>query len=239
MSHEDSGPDYTSAPRDYAELFSTYYVYVCNLIRKHGIHPDNVEDVASEILLRFHQRGLLDKFRPDLVFVYDGKERPARFKSFLTKVVLSYCRGYLDKQNRLAMHEMLICDTPLKDPSVHKPAVRDAPWIEAYGPIAPDHQDDVLNDIVAEAKVAELRALLVGIERRTPNDKCDLLPLFDAAIAQIREFGEWNSHLLAAQFGVSPSGMHGWLWWLRGCLCQLTGRPLPEKRSRVVKPRTV
>lgn len=40
-------------PEDYAEMFERYWQFTKSEVAKHGIHPDDVEDVASGLLLRF------------------------------------------------------------------------------------------------------------------------------------------------------------------------------------------
>jgi DNA-directed RNA polymerase specialized sigma24 family protein len=92
--------DYVSAPKNYADLFEQYYMYVVNLCAHFGIDEQNKEDVACEILLRFMERGSLEKFDPYLVFDYRGQVRPARFKSYLSRAVEMYVRGHREKNNK-------------------------------------------------------------------------------------------------------------------------------------------
>jgi len=226
----DNGVDYVSAPADYAELFEIYYDYVVTLVRRMGIEESRKEDVASEILLRFMERDFLAEFDPTMVFHYDGQDRPARFKSFLTKFVLIYVRGHKDKQQRQSGRELLICDRPIG-------ANADATWIDVFGDAVDGADADVLAVLDEQALVDQLRDYVAAVPRRSQFDTCDLVKLFDAVVAQVREEGAWNVTELRRQFGISSTAMHSWLWWLRTNLAHALGRPVPAKRPRTVKQR--
>lgn len=230
-----SGVDYMSAPKDYAELFRIYYVYVVRLVHKHGIDENHKEDVASEILTRFFERGFLEKFDPTLTFPYKGEQRPARFRSFLSKFVLTYVRGHCDKQKRIASREWQICDLDV-NAQEQGYSVR---WIDIYGESEPGHEDAVLDGEMEADFVRGLRAFLADVPRRSDYDRCDLVALFNAIVAQVRDRGEYDIHQLSKQFGVSYTAMHTWVWWLKTNLAEATGRPVPAKRPRTTKPKKV
>ncbi len=228
MTVRDNGADTISAPADYAALYTQYWDYVLSLVRRFGFEENRREDVAAEILLRFYERDFLTVFDPTLVFEYQGQQRPARFKSFLTKFVLTYLRGIKDKQRRQATREKLICDTVIG----HQ---EDTSWIDVFGETCPGADEIALGRIEEEDLVAELREYIKRVPRRSDYDTCDLLALYDAVIAQVREHGVWNVTELRAQFQVSSTAMHSWLWWLRENLAAALDRPVPAKRPRVVK----
>ncbi len=236
MSTADNGVDFVSAPVDYADLFRRYYGYVVALVRRAGIDDNRAEDVASEILLRFLERGFLEKFDPSLVFTYDGQARPARFKSFLSKFVLAYCRGHWDKQTRDKFREPLICDSTLRDPassmSGHGHDIR---WIEVHGEHVPG-ADDIVAEMFGEADlIGELRTYLAAVPRRSKFDSCDLVALFDIVVAQIRDQGSWNVTEIRERFGISTTAVHSWMWWMRTNIAACLGRPVPAKRPRATK----
>ena len=226
-----SGVDYVSAPQDYAELRRIYYPYVVALVHRMGIERSCVEDVACDILLRFQERGFLDKFDPTLTFHHGGRDHPARFKSFLSNFVMSYVRGYRDRQFRLRYREPLLCDRLVsrlgEDFSEH-------PWIDVFGETTPDPTDAVIDEVDHRAFIASLREYLTKVPRRTRYDACDLPALFDAVIAQIDRDGEITITELCRTFGICGTAMHGWVWWLRANLSQITGVPLPARRSRTL-----
>lgn len=228
MRVKDNGADTVSAPADYAALYTQYWDYVLTLVRRFGFEENKREDMAAEILLRFYERDFLAKFDPTLVFEYQGQERPARFKSFLTKFVLIYLRGLKDKQRRQSAREKLLCDTVVG----HQ---EDTSWVDVFGETVPGAEEIALGRLEEEDLVAELRAYIAKVPRRSAYDTCDLLALFDAVIVQVREYGVWDVAALRQQFNVSSTAMHSWLWWLRENLAAALDRPVPAKRPRVVK----
>lgn len=231
-----SGVDYKSAPENYAELFRIYYVYVVRLVHKHGIDENIKEDVASEILTRFFERGFLEKFDPTLTFPYKGELRPARFRSFLSKFVLTYVRGHYDKQQRTAAREIQICDMQV---SGHQSTAGDIRWIDVYGPMTDGHEEAVLDEVMADELIKGLRNYLADVPRRSDYDNCNLVALWDALTTQVRDRGECDVKALSEQFGVSYTAMHTWIWWLRENVAQATGRPVPTKRPRTTRPKAI
>ena len=228
------GVDYTAAPPDYADLFRTYYPVVLGILRKHGIAEQHREDAASEILLRFLERDFLSKFDPDLVFVYQGEARTARFATFLTGFVIRYARGLRDKQRRRAFREPALCDMHIGDAFEAHPKN----WLEVFAePLGVPNQfgtpeADVLDGIEGQELIDELRDYLRRIPRRHRRDRCDLLAVFDAWVAQIRRYGQPNINELRHQFGVSATTMHAWVWMLRRHLAAALGCPPPTKRAK-------
>lgn len=197
--------DYAAAPTSYEELFRTYYSFVVGLVGKQGISPDNREDVASEILLRFYERDFLNEFNPDLTFEVNGKTVKARFKSFLSAFVVNYVRSHRDRQNLRAKREPLIVDHPA------------APGREDYTPSVSDelHYEDDYSALYEQELVDKLRAYLVTVPRKSRQDQCDLPKLFDAIVDQVRANGKYSVKDLQKIFGVSPTAIHSWLGWLR------------------------
>lgn len=230
----DNGVDYVSAPADYAELFERYYDYVVALVKRSGIDDVRKEDVAMEILLRFIERGSLEAFDPTLVFHFDGKDRPAKFRSYLTRFVLAYVRGHWDRQARLGARELLIWDMPMSEGAGWGD---DAPstWGELYGGSSPGPEDEVCDVLEEQERVKYLRDYIAGVPFRSRYDTCDLVALFDEVIRQIREQGGWNVAELRRTFGVSTTAMHTWMWWLRSNLAYALDRPVPAKRPRVLR----
>lgn len=228
--------DYVSAPKNYAAVFQQYYPYVVNLCGLFGIEENSREDVASEILLRFMERGSLEKFDPDRAFEYKGTMRPARFKNYLSRAVDYYCRGYRDKQKKLFKREVQICDSLPARPGLRNENLSltstssQASWASLYGEVVPDHADGVNDMIDEEAEADGIRAILAEVPRRSAHDRCDLVALYDAVRTQIITYGEYDIASLRAKFGVSTTAMHGWMWWLKQVLADVYGLPLPTRR---------
>jgi DNA-directed RNA polymerase specialized sigma24 family protein len=206
--------DYTSAPSSYDELFRTYYAFVVGLVGKQGIAPDNREDVASEILLRFYERDFLAEFDPSLTFEVKGKVVKARFKSFLSAFVVNYVRSHRDRQNLRMKREPLIVDSvPTMDfvgpsPSSNYLSSKSCAGDSSF------YEDDY-SALDEEELVEFLRAYLTQVPRKSRQDQCDLLALFDAVVTQIRNNGKYSVKELQAIFNVSPTAIHSWLGWLR------------------------
>jgi len=229
----DTCVDYVSAPKDYDQLHRIYYDYVVALCKRAGIEENRSEDVASDILFRFFERDFLHKFNPDLVFQYRGQDRPARFKSFLTQFVLTYVRGHRDRLMRQTTREVLICDRRIGEENGGADWIS---WVDVYGPTVEGPEDGYIDTVMEAALVARLRAHIETVPRRSPQDTCNLVALFDAVIAQIRINGQWNIVELGRLFGgASTTSLYGWLWWLRANLADAMGRPVPDKRPRMVR----
>lgn len=238
----EAGVDFFSAPKDYEDLYRQYYEYVVILVRKFGIEENSVEDVASSILMRFFERDFLNEFDPNLVFIFKGEERRARFKSFLSKFVLTYVQSYRDKQTRRNRREVLSSGAAYISPRFTtvlranpKGLVESEYWLDI---IADDPgvsmEDTVISGMEGNTLIDEIRTHLASIPRNRSNDLCDLVALFDAIIVQVDEFGYCDIGELRKQFGVSPTSIHSWMWRLRACLAQYLHRPLPPKRPRTL-----
>lgn len=199
--------DYSVAPSSYEELFKTYYSFVVGLVGKQGISVDNREDVASEILLRFYERDFLSEFNPDLTFEVNGRIVKARFKSFLSAFVVNYVRSHRDRQNLRAKREPLIIDSTIPG-SEHSPYL----FLNA---LEKDYYLDDYSGLYEEALVTKIREYLKTVPRKSRQDQCDLVALFDTVVQQVRVNGKYSVKELQARFGVSPTAIHTWLGWMR------------------------
>jgi DNA-directed RNA polymerase specialized sigma24 family protein len=238
VSTDDDAVDFTAAPKDYEDLYRTYFDYVVSLVRRHGIQDASSEDVASEILLRFFERDFLTIFDPTMVFEYKGESRPARFKSFLSKFVLRYVRGHWDRQHRLLTHERLICDMPVGGgpASSLSGTANAATWLELHADSAEDHAADVIEAFDEAKLINECRDYLKAVPRKSHFDHCDLVALFDAIVEQVHTTGQCSVSTLRKQFKIGPTAMHSRIWWLRENLAQALDRPLPAKRPCARNP---
>lgn len=228
MTIAESGVDYDSAPPDYDTFFRQWFPYVAALVRRNGVDEDRKEDVASAIFARLFERDFLNMYDPTLVFKYGGEERPAKFKSFLSKVVLLYLRSFREKQNRLKTRELLLCDTPVGDDG-------DRPWVEVYGGQVASHESTLIESDQLDETVERLRAHLATVDLRGERDLCDLVALFDAVMVQVRDQGCYDVATLTAMFHTSATSMHAWLWRLKEELAGATDRAVPAKRPRVLR----
>lgn len=240
MAAINSDVDYMSAPANYADFFAMYWDYTVNLLRQFGIVENDLEDCACEIMLRFMERGSLEKFNPDLNFYYKGEMRPARFRSFYSRAVEMYSRGLRDKQRKLVHREMQICDIHFSAGNLSSNLVdvqgggnsAQASWADTFGEANPDHSDGVLDMMVEEAESDAVRRMLGQVPPRNAQDRCDLVALYDAVRVQILVYGEYDIARLTHKFGVSSTAMHSWMWFLKENLAVIYGVPVPAKRPR-------
>lgn len=219
-----------SEPLDYADLYKKYYRYVVNTCAHLGIDEANKEDVASEILLRFMERGSLEKYDPNLNFEHHGEHHTTRFRTFLTRAVLLYTRGHREKLAKRASREVLTGGV-----SRNTFLGEDIPgdnWLEDLYEPQQDHADWINDMLDEEADSAGVRKLLARIPRRNAHDLCDLVALFDAVRKQILATGKYDINRLSINFGVSVTAMNTWMWWLRENLADIYGYALPPRRGR-------
>jgi hypothetical protein len=203
------------APADQAELFEKYYEYMVSLARQQGIHLQEAEDVASDILTRLLERDVIGMFDPDHEIVHGGQQHAANFKTFLSHQVLLYIKGKRDALSRRSAREPLLCDQPSED---------GGSWLEAHGS-AFSFLDDYSNLSTMEF-VSWGRAVLASIPRRSLRDRCDLVALFDAMVASGLRDGRVDYPALREQFQISPTSAYQWVGRLRDAL-----REAPEKIS--------
>ncbi len=223
MTAVDSGVDFRSAPADYAALFQLYHPYVVGLVKRIGVDAQYVEDVAAEILLTLMERDILAEFDENVCFLYNNQIRPARFKSFLTRQVMLYARGLRDKQHRRNARELQVFDDVPLDGST---------WLDDLV-LVDGHEERVCDDVAATTLIADIRAYLVTIPRRSQFDTCDLPALFDALVGQVRTAGHCTAADLREAFGVSSTAIYTWLRWLRHHVAAYLGRETKGPTPRV------
>ncbi len=234
MSRCPSGVDYVSAPTDYAALFRIYNPYVIALVRQFGIEESRVEDVASEIMVKLMEKDVIANFDGTRVFTYKGERRPARFKSYLTKIVHTYLKGIRDRYHRLNRREPLMCDMPVHRTAPNVNGVQDTVrWIDKNGPMTPGADEE----FEFEHDEMELREYLLSYLEKVPHrGECvDLVSLYIMFMEYYDETGEWNAKVLREHFDISGTATYEWVWRMRKHVAAAIGIPCPTKRPRVVK----
>jgi DNA-directed RNA polymerase specialized sigma24 family protein len=196
-------------PSGLDELFRNYYGYVRKLVTgTPGIPAQDAEDVAMEIMTRLVERDVIGMFDPDMRFSYDGKQVPAKFRTFLTAQVSLYVRGQRDRLGRQRRRELYVAgSSPLED---------DGPvWTDLFG-----GAEDDLSGLDAAEWIRQARGFLATVPKRSDRDACDLVRLFDALVRQVSDTGSASIPETAARMGVSPAVSGRWLQWLRENLRQ-------------------
>jgi hypothetical protein len=193
-----SGPD---------ELFTQYYGYVRKIVGGTPmIAPQDVEDVAMEIMTRLLERDVAGMFDPAMLFSHGDRQVSAKFRTFLTAQVQLYVKGQRDKLGRQRKRELLIIDTPSDG---------GASWADVFG-----GSEDDLSGLDAAEWVRQARSFLATVPKRSDRDNCDLVRLFDALIIQAASTGIVSMTETAARLGVSAFVIGRWVQWLRSNLRQ-------------------
>ncbi len=199
MTAVDNGVDTWATPADYADLFRTYHPYIVSLLRRAGIPVEHLDDAAGEVLLRCMERDILTQFDPNLFYIYNGRIGQAKFKSFLHNYTSFASRGLRDKYQRIATREQLTLDTGTDE------GVR---WLEEL--LVDGHEEAVLDTVDGDRWIADLRAYLKTVPRRSQYDTCDLVAFFDAIAAEVNRTGTCTMGALKEVFGVSSTAIYTW-----------------------------
>lgn len=195
-----SGPD---------ELFRQYFGYTKKIVSSTPAIPSqDAEDVAMEIMTRLVERDVLGMFDPHSTFHHDGKDIPARFRTFLTAQIHLYVKGQRDRLGRQRKHEAIILDAPVGEDD-------GASMADLFG----GAEDDVSHLDAAEW-IRQARSFLATVPRRSGQDACDLVRLFDALVSQASATGEVRVNEMALKMGVSAAVTGRWIQWLRQNLRQ-------------------
>jgi hypothetical protein len=202
------------APAGPDELFRQYYGYVRKIVTNTpAILAQDAEDVAMEIMTRLLERDVLGMFDPDMRFEHDGKEIPARFRTFLLSQVQVYVRGQRDRLARQRRHESVVLDAEVTglfgDDGMRRTVA------DLFG-----GTEDDLSFVDAAEFVRQARAFLAAVPRRSRQDQCDLVQLFDELVSQALSTGSVQVRETAVRLGVSPSVSRRWITWLRQNLRQ-------------------
>lgn len=232
----------TEAPETYDEFFRNWYPYVRKLV-DNGLHTPKgsflvprsyVEDVTSEIVMRFFEHRVLEQYDPG----FEGRTKPIPFRIFLTGFVFSYLKGHSQKIARYRRRELLWSDS---GDWFHDHAFLTW-WAEVYGGI-----EEFETELVESLRVLDLikrtrdyinaaTSKPVGIDSEMVASvpDTDLLDTFDAVMAQVLDIGEVNFATLSRQLGCAVITVHNRLKRIRRLMAQVMGRPAPP--DRVYRP---
>ena len=200
--------DGISAPSSADELFRQYYGYVKKLVSSTPAIPwQDADDVVMEIMTRLCERDVLGMFDASMTFSHEGKDMPARFRTFLTAQVQLYIKGQRDKIGRQRKRELLIVDQPSDD--------GEATWADLFA-----GAEDDLSMLDAAEFIRQSRGFLATVPKRSDRDRCDLVRLFDELVAQVGRTGSVSPAEAASRMGVSTSVLARQLTWMRQNLRQ-------------------
>ncbi len=229
MTNLDNDATEMVAPQDNADLFTRWQPFFKNYAVKRGIHPNDVQDAASIMVLRHIERDTIHNFDGDRVTNYKGEQRPARFKTYLGRAIELDLRGIRDKNSRIAARELAVGCIESRSENDSSNTV---PWLDAIGDVQEDHADAIDDMIDYEAEIKYLRIKLSELPRRNVQDLCDLVALHDVICKQILDDGAYDIPKLAAKFDIASTTMHHWVRYWKSCIAAIYNRPLPPKRAR-------
>lgn len=186
----------TLPPANYDELYRDYFDLTCGLVRRAGIRPVDVEDVAMDIIAKFIERDFLPKFDADATFDTASGRRKTKFSTFYSGFVSRYVLQHRDRQMTRDRKEPVRLFTPVGEDG--------ATWVDVYGP-TDDHLMDTLDatavyDQYLRDAVAHLNTLEVRGIRNLPE-------IFLMVVDQVVEEGRVDRKAIAAHYGVSDTAI--------------------------------
>lgn len=190
-------------PKDFAEMYRSYYTYVFNLLYANGISYQDADDVAQSIFMTLDAKGFLDDFDPTKEF----NGRPAVFTTFLSGAVLKYLRHYRHRNNVRIHREGQSTDETV----VAHGADSSDMWIDVHGP----HFEEEYSDLHGDDFRRQIRAHLATASTGRKDNQLDLVALFNEINHQVETDGKYTTAELGRVFGVSRTTIHNWLERLR------------------------
>jgi len=191
-------PNYV--PTSFADLFTNYYPYVVNLVKRKGINPQNAEDVAMTILTTFFEKDALSDYDPN-------HSSSAKFQTFLSGFVLIYLRHYRDRQNIVANREPAIVNMP-----VGRSAGRSvSEWGELFSTPTEESYDGLFMEDLVETITEHLSAI-----EESSRSRVQMKEFFDRVLVMANYEGSVNVAALAVEYNVSQNSVRAWLTRLKG-----------------------
>ena len=205
----------SGCPDDYEELFCTYFPLLRKVARDGGIAPEDWEDVATNLLTDFMDRGGLGWYDPNYVVdtgdaprVEGDRYRKAKFSNMLKRYATLRVRHYRDKQEVRHRREPWRLEAPIGN--------SETTWAEseAYGV-------EMLEPVETSVTIMSVfdRSRDILITRSTAQrDYARFCDLFEE---QVRLDGCPDRRTLQAELGVSPSTVTQMLRDLRSTMALL------------------
>lgn len=191
-----------TTPETFTEVFRDYYQHVISWVIKLGINPQNAEDIASSILMRFYERDALSFYDPDFQIQHGDVIHDAKFKPFLSSFVYRYVQHYREREQTHMNREGL---------SLNAPAGEGETWADILLPSYEDQYDGLeLAEVLAAIwKRISLPDVNLGTKKTSPQ------LLFGLMLYQIEERGVTDAEELALLYGVSAVAVKKWRIKLR------------------------
>lgn len=193
----------TAIPADYAELYEHYIALVVSTVVRGGIHRQDADDIAHEILTRIIARDLLASYDPHLRHDTPQGLRTAKFSTWLAATVKRYLPHFRDRQNLRDHREGLSLTLLIEDDYSDQLTTTEG---RSVGQVTttmtiPDHAD-----AIAEAdRLGDVVTALDDVEVRGTRD---LAKAMRCMAELVERHGEVSRRRLALAMGVSTSTAH-------------------------------
>lgn len=191
-------------PKNFAEMYQHYYVYVLKLIVKQGIDYQDADDIAQVLFIKMDEKGLLSQFDPEREF----NGRPAAFSTLLSGFVLKYVMGFRKRQQITQGRELHLIDQPMAE---NEQTGVGHSWIDVNGPSFEDEYTQATDDEFRETVRTHLATAFTGRK----DSQLDMVALFDEIDRQVALDGKYSTTDLMERFGVTRTTVHNWLEKLR------------------------
>ncbi len=163
-------------PKSYEDFYRQYYPVVRRISASWlRWRPDDVDDVAIEVMTRLWER--------DIIHTYDPSKAP-RFRAYLYGAAQLYVRGKAEEIHRKGGHYPLVFDEPSPD---GKGTVGEF--------FIPHRYENPGESVEYIETVRELRNQVAGYRDGTAS-KIPMLRFFDVLVAILEMYGELNEEAI-------------------------------------------
>lgn len=210
----------TGCPKDYAELYEAYFPMMRGVVARSGISPEDVEDVAMDILARFIEKDGISYYDPHRL--HDVGESPdlpgarfrkAKFKGMLRGFTATYVMQYRDKQMVRHRREPWRLETPVRNVGTQ----REVSWVEMTFSETPNPQDSILDTEVSITLVRALKQARRQLEEHSTTFR-DYPRFIDLCCNSGFMDGEVDRRAVASELGIGVSTVSSMLKVLRSTL---------------------
>jgi hypothetical protein len=144
----ESMTDWVNAPPSYDVFYRQYLSYTRWLVSRFGVPSSDLDDVVTDIVMRFMERDSIGVFSGD--WATRSETGKSNFRSYYSRFVVTYARGKNRNVHKHNSRHLLICDATVDDDG-------GTTWMDVNAPTA-SFENDAVGDMDFDAMVASLRA---------------------------------------------------------------------------------
>lgn len=175
-----------SAPTSFEEMYKTYYPHVLQMACKAGLDPDEMQDAANHIMMKFYERDFLNLYDP---------ERGAAFSTYLLGSVRLYLRHFYTKKNLQVKREGIYVDDLLVDienkfPVYFESELEDMAWgrIRDYMDERCSPEELAIFEVIVQQTKEASRISYGAVSERAGISKADAKTLVDQVKYYLLDF---------------------------------------------------